>query len=84
MYSQQSKDIKKQLALKYNLTQEQIQEILQIYYDHLVNIVSDSDKEVLLFYNKRVPNFGIFGVKEGRKKHLSYEKKTNLRSRKVE
>jgi len=32
--------------------------------------MSEGDKETLVFYNIHVPNFGIFKVKEGRKRHF--------------
>lgn len=70
MYSQTSKEIKKKLAAKYGITLDQVQELLQVYWDHLVEIMEMGDKKTKTFYNKRIPYLGIFAVKEGRKKYL--------------
>lgn len=71
----------KQIAEQEGLTVDEVQLIACSPF-HLVNrVMRRADKKKLQFENIRVINFGIFGVKQGRKEHFRRKYERNSASR---
>lgn len=63
MKSQKTKHIDQQIIKKYNITQEQLYDILTAPFDFQVNIMKGiMDPKNKVFPSVRIPNFGLFYV----------------------
>lgn len=75
MYYKNTKKIAKEIAKKYELTEEEVYEIVKSPFALLVDIMRSADRKTVKFPSLRILNFGLFFCTEGRKNF--YERLNN-------
>jgi nucleoid DNA-binding protein len=65
-----SHNLRKKLAYKYGLTNDEVNLIIRSVFELTSITIQSGDKEKLEFKNVHIPNFGMFLVKDGRKLHF--------------
>lgn len=70
MRSRRTKTHLEELARKYNIRVSQMEEIAEAPFRFFAQIASEGDRKQMNFDSVRIIGFGLFSVKEGRKKHF--------------
>lgn len=70
MRSKNTKNHLETISKKYGIKYSQMQEIAECPFRFFTQIAGEGDKETLNFDSVRIINWGLFSVKEGRKKFL--------------
>lgn len=84
MNSAHIKRVVHKLALEYNLTDEEVREIVSYQYKFLKKIISSGSKKLLDYKTFRITNMGAFYVPKGRieqQKRLFFNEEENFSSR---
>ena len=59
-----------EIARKYSIKVSQMEEIAEAPFRFLVQIASEGNRKTMEFDSVRIIKWGLFSVKEGRKKHF--------------
>jgi len=68
----------KNVADKYNISYLQAEEIIESFFRFTAESMKQGDKENMEFSDIRLLKFGVFKVKEGRRKHFEKLKNEKL------
>lgn len=75
MRSKRTKGIIRKIAEKENLTIKQVEEIVFSFFWFTSKTMKEGDRKNLEFAEIRIFKFGVFKVREGKKKYLSRNEK---------
>lgn len=70
MRSKRTKEHLERIAKKYNITLIQMEKITEAPFRFFVEVASEGNRQTMEFDSVRILKWGIFSVKEGRKKHF--------------
>jgi len=70
MRSRKTKTHIEELAKKYGIKISQMEEIAEAPFKFFVQVASEGNRKTMKFDSVRIMGFGLFLVKEGRKKFL--------------
>jgi len=73
MNSRRSRNIIREIAEKEDLSVKQVNEITGSFFSFTAQQMSKGDRKSLIFDTIRLFKFGVFRVKEGRKRYLKPE-----------
>jgi predicted transcriptional regulator len=78
MRTKRTKQYLEDIARDENLRLSETQEITESFFKFVAQVMAEGDRKTMEFANIRVFKWGLFRVKEGRKKH--YERINKKRS----
>lgn len=78
MRTKRTKDYIKEVAGKYNITYEQAEEIVESFFRFTAETMKEGNRKTMEFPDIRIIKWGVFRVKEGRRKH--FERLNNEKS----
>ena len=81
MRSKRTRDIVRKIAEEENLTIKQVDEIVYSFFRFTSQKMSEGDRKNLEYSSIRLFKFGVFRVKEGRKRFLKRKDEKSLRNR---